>query len=115
MAGAGYNIPISVSASASADSGGPFSDDTIINFSGGQTATPWQSNTPDVSAVATSSAAEGNAASATQSANGTGNSAQPSPQLTSPVQLANETAGQGNTLYIVIAAAAIGVYLLLRK
>lgn len=45
--------------SSSAESGGPFSDDTIINFSGMQTATPTASENPYTNATSNSAAALG--------------------------------------------------------
>lgn len=47
----------SASASTSAESGGPFSDDTIINFSGQQTATPSNSQNPYTNSDADANAA----------------------------------------------------------
>lgn len=73
-AGAGYNIPISVSYARTDTVNPVLSAGTVFNFS-----SPWGSGgTNDISsrptsdATATSSAAEGNAASATQSAQSAG-------------------------------------------
>jgi LPXTG-motif cell wall-anchored protein len=65
MPGAGYNIPISVSASAALNSGGDFSGgDTYFDFgNGSQAGAPiYQSTVPTQTPTATSAAAEGNAA-----------------------------------------------------
>ena len=117
MAGTGYNIPISLSASVAADSGGPFSDDTFINFSGFQTATPSNSQTQTQTPVATSSAAEGgNAGSAsTLPAPGTGNTQVTPSSYNTPSILGGIVTNSGNLIYILIAAGGIAAYLYLRK
>jgi hypothetical protein len=113
--GLGYNIPVSLSASVATESGGPFSDDTIINFSGMQTAQPANSQTSSQTPVATSSAAEGNAAAAsTLPAPGTGNTAALPVSYNTPAFLGGVTSS-GNLIYILIAAGAIGAYLYFRK
>lgn len=103
MAGAGYNIPISVSASAGSGVNSPFSDDTYIVFSG-STLSSYQpvTNSPDISTSATASAAEGNASA--QSSTAAGNSALPAGQVDSTT--ANQAGGITTTDYILLGGFA---------
>jgi hypothetical protein len=113
--GLGYNIPVSLSSSLADDSGGPFSDDTFINFSGGQTAIPANSQTENLTPVATSSAAEGDAAAAsTLPAPGTGNTQATPSQYNTPSLIGGIETG-GDLQYVLIAAGAIAAYLIFRN
>lgn len=83
MAGAGYNIPISVSAAGTAQSGATVNAGTVFNFSSPGSNSSFSADpqtTNDAPATATSAAAEGNAAaSSTPNTNvGLGGSAAPS-------------------------------------
>lgn len=114
--GLGYNIPVSLSSSIADASGGPFSDDTFVNFSGFQTASPANSQTQTQTPVATSSAAEGNAAAAsTLPAPGSGNTQATPSSYNQSNLVAGILSSSGNLSYILIAAGAIAVYLYLRK
>lgn len=103
MAGAGYNIPISVSASAGSGVNSPFSDDTYIVFSG-STLSSYQpvTNSPDISTSATSSAAEGNAAAT--SATTAGATADPAGNVDQATVSA--AGGLGTTDYILLGGFA---------
>jgi uncharacterized membrane protein len=94
----GYNIPISLSFALAAESGGPLQDNTNINFSGFQTSSPVNSNTPTQTPTANSAAAEGNAATS---------DGQPTADVSTPV-LAPQTS---NTALWVggLAVAVLGI------
>ena len=103
MAGAGYNIPISASASAGSGVNSPFSDDTYIVFSG-STLSSYQpvTNSPDISTSATSSAAEGNAAATSATQAGAGG--QPAGQVNQPIVSA--AGGLSTTDYVLLGGFA---------
>jgi LPXTG-motif cell wall-anchored protein len=109
MPGTGYNIPISVSASAALNSGGDFSaGDTFFDFgNGSQAGAPiYQSDVPTQTPTATSAAAEGNAAATS----GTASNA-PSP-------LGALSTGDTSTDWLLIAglgAALVAGYILYKK